>query len=106
MGRVDIQGPCQHGRLARDDAYRMTVETAKAADDVSCPMLMELEDLPVVNECIDQLHDVVGDPFRGRQQGFQFRTKALGVVGRSEGRWALQVVVRKETQDVPGKCQS
>ena len=85
-GRVDVEHARERPRLVPDDADGVAVQSGEAADDVLGETLVDLEELPVVDDALDDLLHVVRLGRLVRDERVELRRPpACGSVGSANG---------------------
>ena len=97
MSRV----PASARGLLRDDPDRMPAEPGERADDVLRPELLHLEQLAVVDHLLDDRPHVVRLGGLVRDERVELCVLAPNRVGRLEPGRRVDVVLRKEGEEVP-----
>lgn len=92
---VDVEAARHDLRLVRDDADDLAVEARVADDDVRREELLDLEELPVVDERADDILHVVRHVRVVRHDGVEALILAVRVIRRLDGRRILEVVARQ-----------
>ena len=100
LGRGDVEHAGERLRLVADDADAVAAEPREAADDVLREERLDLEELPVVDDRLDHLLDVVRPRRLVGHQRVELRRLTIGRVGRRVERAGLRVVLRQEAQQV------
>src|SRR5919106_4485811 len=84
----------------------MAAETRKAADEVLGPELMHLEELPVVDDALDDAAHVVRLRRLVRDDGIELRVLTSDGVTRLEVRRRVDVVLGQEREQVARVLQT
>ncbi len=99
FARIDVEHARQDGRLVGDNSHGVPAQARKAHDDVARVILMDLEELPAIDDHTDDLFDVVRFVRVVGDDGIQPLVHAQWVIARQEGR-IFHVVLRQIHQQL------
>src|SRR5438067_8581254 len=97
---VDVEHAGEDGRLVGDDADAAAAEPREPADDVAREVLLDLEEVPVVDDRADDFLDVVRLVRVFRDEGLQNVVAAIERVLRGDDRRLVQVVGGQIAQEL------
>ena len=78
--------------LISNDSHRHPVEARKADHDVACEVLVDLEKLPIIDNSVNQVDDIVGFVRVFGDQAVENFVNALGIICRVKS-WRVFTVV-------------
>ena len=99
-GCLDIQHAGVETRLVGDDTDGASSHAGKADNDVAGIQFMYFQELPVIDNCLDDFHHVVRQIRVVRNQAVQFVLQAVNRVVAYNHRSLFQVVVRQVGQQL------
>ena len=79
--------------MISDDSNRYPVEACKADYDIACEVLVNLEKLTIIDNPVNQAHDIVGFVRVFGNQAVENLVSALGIICRVK-LWRVFTVVR------------
>ena len=98
--RLDIEDASKNHRLIANDADGFAVEASETTHDGTGPTREVLEEITIVDNRRDDLLHVIRNIGTGRHDVDEFRTTALRIVVRRHRGRSLEIVRRKEREEV------
>ena len=98
---MDVDDPCEVGRLLAHDADAPAIQTAKADDDVGCERALDVQKLAVVHDALDDIEHVIGARGLLRNDRAEGLVDSLRVIALVGDRWVVQVVEREVAEEEP-----